>query len=49
MEIVTYKAEAENQPVQQVSKDEIPWLPYQVIPNTYFRVLQVDEGHGLHA
>ncbi|MEJ2457269.1 MAG: hypothetical protein P8Y58_03615 [Novosphingobium sp.] len=47
MEIVTYKAEAENQPVQQVSKDEIPWLPYQVIPNTYFRVLQVDEVNNI--
>ncbi|MWV27102.1 cupin domain-containing protein [Aurantiacibacter rhizosphaerae] len=47
MEIVTYADETDVPPVQQVSSEEIPWLPYQLIPNTFFRVLQVDEVNNI--
>lgn len=36
-------AHADEQPVQRIATDEVPWLPYSLIPNTFFRVLQVDE------
>lgn len=29
--------------IQRVASSEIPWLPYALIPNTFFRVLYVDE------
>ena len=28
--------------VRRIAADDVPWLPYALIPNTFFRVLQVD-------
>lgn len=36
-------AHADEQPVQRIATDDVPWLPYSLIPNSFFRVLHVDE------
>lgn len=33
--------------VRRIPSDEVPWLPYALIPNTFFRVLQVDEENNI--
>jgi ChrR Cupin-like domain len=33
--------------VNRVASDEVPWLPYALIPNTFFRVLNVDEVNNI--
>lgn len=37
----------EQAPVQRIATDEVPWLPYMLIPETLFRVLQVDEEKNI--
>ncbi|MEJ7926218.1 cupin domain-containing protein [Sphingobium sp. AN641] len=33
--------------VQRIATEEVPWLPYSLIPNTFFRVLKVDEVNNI--
>jgi hypothetical protein len=33
--------------VRRIPSDDVPWLPYARIPNTFFRVLQVDETNNI--
>lgn len=33
--------------IQRVASSEVPWLPYALIPNTFFRVLHVDEINNI--
>ncbi|MBB4641145.1 cupin domain-containing protein [Rhizorhapis suberifaciens] len=33
--------------VRRIPSDDVPWLPYALIPNTFFRVLQVDEENNI--
>lgn len=47
MEISNAADGAEVAPIQKVSSEEIPWLPYPLIPNSFFRVLQVDEVNNI--
>ncbi|MEC3909127.1 cupin domain-containing protein [Sphingobium sp. CR2-8] len=47
MNASTTLAHADEEPVQRIATDDIPWLPYALIPNTQFRVLQVDEDNNI--
>ena len=38
---------AQQPPLQRIASEEIPWLPYALIPNSFFRVLQVDEENNI--
>lgn len=33
--------------VRRITADDVPWLPYALIPNTFFRVLQVDTDNNI--
>ncbi len=32
--------------VRRIASEEIPWIPYPLIPNSYIRVLHVDEANN---
>ena len=33
--------------LQRIASSEVPWLPYALIPDTFFRVLRVDEDTNI--
>ncbi|MGE4431268.1 MAG: hypothetical protein AB7E05_11070 [Sphingobium sp.] len=37
----------DDNPVRRIASDDVPWLPYALIPDTFFRVLQVDEANNI--
>lgn len=42
-EHATIMSQANEDAVHRIASEEVAWLPYHRIPNTFFRVLQVDE------
>lgn len=33
--------------IRSIASEDIDWIPYGLIPNSYFRVLHVDEGNNI--